>query len=267
MILFRRLQLLLSLVFATLVLSGCNLFSPLSSPSGDEQLISSCRALFDSGDFQGAINCYGQVSSDNQDIAISESDYAKLAEQNASMQNYAAAFGKGNVNIGPAITKFAEGMIVGAGLTRRLAIFQVYQNNFSTLASINPNLSYLVDFLTSLSFAAEILAEEGSTDANGNPILTQADLNTFQLTGSPTSSLSQLTVSQVSASPGNYDLLNCALLEVAAAIGNLHSTGSFSSSTVGFTQSFSTYVGQSGGVATGLYIQALISANVGEATP
>ena len=135
------------------------------------------------------------------------------------------------------------------------------------LGKINPGLQAIVDFLTSLSFAAEILAEEGSYDSNGNPILTQADLNTFQLTGSPTSSLAQLTVSQVSASPGNYDLLNCALLEVANAVANLHSTGSFGSSTVNFVQEFQPYLGQSGTIQTEIYIAALVAAGVGEANP
>src|SRR6185437_7839076 len=153
---------------------------------------------------------------------------AELAQQNASMENYAAAFGKGNVDIGPAITKFAESMIVGAGVTRRIAIFNAF-NNYHELSTIDPNLSYLVEFLGALSFGAEILAEEGTVSGpNGNPVLTQADLNTFQLTGTPTAALGNLTLSDISASPGNYDLLNCALLEVAAAVGNLHSTGSFS---------------------------------------
>lgn len=272
---FQRLNpcLVLSLAALSMLLSGCNLFSPLSSPTGDDQLISACRADFDNGDFQDALNCYSQVSSVNQDIQISESDYVRLAQQAASMANYAAAFGKGNVSIGPAITKFAEGMIPGAGLTRRLALFQIYSasssqagtTQFQLLGQINPNLQYLVDFLASLSFAAEILAEEGSYDSNGNPILTQADLNTFQLTGSPTSALAQLTVSQVSASPGNYDLLNCALLEIANAVGNLHTSGTFGSSTVSFTQEFQPYLGQSGTIQTAIYVQALIAAGVGEA--
>jgi hypothetical protein len=264
----RRFQHSLCLVAATLALSltsGCNMFSSLSTPTGDEQIISSCRAKFDDGDFQGAIQCYGQVSSSNQDIALSETAYAELAEQGASMENYAAAFGKGNVAIGPAITKFAESMIVGAGVTRRVAIYNAYLN-FKTLLPINPNLSYLVEFLGSLSFAAEILAEEGSTDANGNPVLTQVDLNTFQLTGSPSVPLAQITnVSQISASPGNYSLLNSALIEVASAVGNLGTQGTFSSSTITFAQLFQPYLSVSGTVATQAYIQSILIPNgVGE---
>jgi hypothetical protein len=255
----RRFQHSLCLVVATLALtlvSGCNMFSPFSSPSGDAQLISSCRALFDNGDFQGAIQCYGQVSSDNQGIKLSDTAYAELAEQNASMPNYAAAFGKGNAPIGPAITKFAEGMIVGAGETRRIAIFNAF-NNYKTLASIDTNLASIVQFIGALSFAAEILAEEGSYDQNGNPILTQSDLNAFQLTGTPNSSLTNATLSQVSGT-GNYSMLNAALLDIATAATALGGQASFSSTITNFAQ------GISGQVATAAYIQALILANVGE---
>jgi hypothetical protein len=260
----RRFQHSLCLVAAILALtltSGCNMFSPFSTPSGDEQIISSCRAKFDDGDFQGAIQCYGQVSSANQDIAISESAYAQLAEQGASMENYAAAFGKGNVDIGPAITKFAEGMIVGAGQTRRVAIFNAFAT-YQQLLPINPNLAYLVQFLGALSFGAEILAEEGSTAPNGNPTLSQADLNTLQLTGSPSGSLTNLisTPGQINTSPATYDMLNAALLDVASAVASLGTQGSFSSSTIDFAQAFKLIpAGQ-----TTLYVQALISQGVGE---
>jgi hypothetical protein len=264
----RRFQHSLRLVAATLALtlaSGCNMFSPFSTPSGDEQIISSCRAKFDDGDFQGAIQCYGQVSSANQDIALSESAYAQLAQQGASMENYAAAFGKGNVDIGPAITKFAEGMIVGAGVTRRVAIFNAF-NSFhqlcpNNICSVNGSL---VEFLGALSFAAEILAEEGSTDTNGNPVLTQTDLNTFSLTGSPSVPLGQITDASQINGAGNYDLLNSAILEVATAIGNLGTNGSFSSSTVTFANAFRSYIGLSGGPETQIYIQVLIQNGVGE---
>jgi hypothetical protein len=259
----RRFQHSLCLVAAILALtltSGCNMFSPFSTPSGDEQIISSCRAKFDDGDFQGAIQCYGQVSSANQDIAISESAYAQLAEQGASMENYAAAFGKGNVDIGPAITKFAEGMIVGAGQTRRVAIYNAFQT-YQQLLPINPNLAYLVQFLGALSFGAEILAEEGTASgANGNPILTQADLSTLQLTGSITTSLTATNLGQINVSPATYDMLNAALLDLAAAVASLGTQGSFSSSTIDFAQAFKLIpAGQS---AT--YVTALIAAGVGE---
>jgi hypothetical protein len=264
----RRFQLCFLLALATLMLtllSGCNLFSPLSSPSGDDQILSAARAKFDSGDFQGAIALYNQLSSADQDIALSETAYAQLAEQNASMPNYMAAFGKGNVAIGPAITKFAEGMIVGAGESRRVAIYNAYLNYNQLLTIGSPNLAYLVEFLGALSFAAEILAEEGSYDQNGNPILTQNDLNTLQLTGTPApgTALSGLTLNQVSVSPGTYDLFNAAVLEISKAVVNLGTNGSFSNSTIAFA-------GASGFQAppgsTSQYVQnVLIPAGIGEA--
>jgi len=260
----RRFQHSLYLVAATLALtlvSGCNMFSPVSSPTGDPQIISAARAKFDDGDYEGAIALYAQLSSANQDIAISETAYAHFAEQNASMQSYAAAFGKGNVAIGPAITTFAEGMIVGAGQTRRVAIFNAFAT-YQQLLPINPSLAYLVQFLGALSFGAEILAEEGSTDANGNPILTQADLSTLQLTGSPSGSLTNLISSpgQINTTPATYDMLNAALLDVASAVASLGTQGSFSSSTIDFAQAFKLIpAGQ-----TSVYVQALISQGVGE---
>jgi hypothetical protein len=261
----RRFQLYFCLVLATLaltLLSGCNMFSPLSSPSGDTQIISAARAKFDDGDFQGAIALYNQLSSANQGIALSETAYAMLAEQNASMENYASAFGKGNVAIGPAITKFAEGMIVGAGQTRRVAIYNAYLNYKQLLVVGSPNLAYLVEFLGALSFAAEILAEEGSYDANGNPILTQNDLNTLVLTGTPAvpASLSSLTLNQVNVSPATYDLFNAAIIEITTAVTNLGTNGEFSGSTLTFADKFSAPPG-----STPLYVEALVQLDIGEA--
>jgi hypothetical protein len=257
--------LLLSAFFALATLSGCNLWGGIDGPSGDAQILSSCRAAFDQGDYDTAKQCYQQLSANDSDIALSETAYAGLTQAGASMKTYASAFGKGNVEIGPAITSFAEGILAqGRGQAVRVAIWQA----FNEQANIKDhNLQALVRFLGSLSFAAEILAETSSDGVK----ITKADLGdgivtvtgTFPgiLGGALVSSSGAATLAQVNVATPTYNMFDAALAEIIQDIGQLGDSGTFGTNTLGFA-SVLTAAFNSGLVTTSVYVTALTTAPV-----
>jgi hypothetical protein len=241
-----RSSLLLTAFVALISLSGCNLWGGLDGPSGDAQILSAARAAFDQGDYQLAIQLYGELSSANADVGLSETAYADLTQAGASMQAYAGAFGKGDTAIGPAITSFAEGILkVGSGQATRVAIWQAF-NKQQNIA--NPQLKALVRFLGSLSFAAEILAE---TSVDGSTITT-ADLNNGRVSisatafpssgngvalgGSFPASTGAATLTDVNVATPTYNMFNAALTEIILDIAVLGDSGTFGTSTLSFAQ-------------------------------
>lgn len=153
-------------IAAALALSAgvlaCNAFDPLSSPSGDDQLLSAARACLDRGDFECALDHYGKLSADKADVKASEQAYAILAQNNAGFTAFATAFGtdpsvKG---LGALVTEVAD----GAGESRRLALHGAYLLANSIPEATNPKLRGLARFLTATALAAEILAEISGSD-------------------------------------------------------------------------------------------------------
>jgi hypothetical protein len=230
-------------IVVSLSLTGCNLYGGIDGPSGDAQLLSACRAEFDQGDYETAKQCYQQLSGNDSDIGLSESAYVGLTQAGASMKAYAAAFGKGDVNIGPAITTFAEGILAnGSGQATRVAIWQAFNEQVNIH---DPNLKALVRFLGSLSFAAEILAETSSdgkkimkTDLNNGKVNISATLfpasGTGSLGGTFPASANAATLADVNVATPTYNMFNAALTEVILDVGALHATGTFGASTLTF---------------------------------
>jgi hypothetical protein len=262
-----RSSLLLVAGLFLLLLSGCNLYGGIDGPSGDQQILSSCRAEFDQGDYQDALNCYQQLSSSDSDTGLSESAYVGLTQAGASMKAYASAFGKGTSSIGPAITTFAEGILAnGSGQATRVAIWQAFneQKNIQ-----NIQLRSLVRFLGAISFAAEILAE---SSANGLTI-TKADLSDGKVTvsgsfptvlgGTLTDGLSTgaATLANVNVAAPTYNMFNSALAEIIQDVDQLGDQGTFGTSTLTFAQALTTAF-QSGLVSTSVYVAALTSPQV-----
>lgn len=264
-----RSSLLLLTVISLISLTGCNLFGGLDGPSGDEQLLSAARAAFDQGDYQLAIQLYGELSSANSDVGLSETAYVDLTQAGASMKAYATAFGKGEVAIGPAITTFAEGILAnGAGQATRVAIWQAFneQQNIT-----DPQLKALVRFLGSLSFAAEILAE---TSTDGKTI-TKADLGNGKVTvsgsfpailgGTLTNSTGAATLANVNVAAPTYNMFNSALAEIIQDVNQLGDQGTFGTNTLSFAQALTTAFG-TGLITTQDYVSSLTSpqVNIGE---
>jgi hypothetical protein len=261
---------MLALLAAAFVLSGCNVFSPFTSPSGDDQTLSAARAALDQGNYQEAITLYGQLSSSENDTAQSEIAYAMLEQAGASMEDYAAAFGKGTGSIGPAITTYAESLMPGSP-TKRIAIWQAFNNQTKIN---NVQLNALVRFLGALSFAAEILAETGT-----NGTVTAADLNNGSVmisanrvpsSGSGLSLGGSLpgqtpvagaSLSDISGTP-TYNMFNAAFVEVIQDIAELGDQGTFGASSLTFAQTVTNGFSATP-AATSLYVSALVAVGIG----
>ncbi|HCM39629.1 MAG: hypothetical protein A2X97_13900 [Bdellovibrionales bacterium GWA1_52_35] len=151
---------LLLTAFGTL--SGCNLFDPLDSPSGDAQLLSAARAFFDQGDFAQAAEMYAKLSGDKADDVNADSAFRILDENGASMGQFMIAFGTGQGSMGTGFTKLADALISSngpAGKAKRLAILTAFQK---TDLIQDPATRGMVRFATAAAMVAEILAEGAS---------------------------------------------------------------------------------------------------------
>jgi hypothetical protein len=255
-------------IISPLFLMGCNLWGGIDGPSGDAQILSSCRADFDQGDYDDALKCYQQLSSNDSDIGLSESAYVGLTQAGASMKAYASAFGKGDVSIGPAITTFAEGILAqGSGQTTRVAIWQAFNQQVNIH---DPNLKALVRFLGSLSFAAEILAETSADKIHiykadlGNGKVTVSGSFPAVLGGAPLiNSTGAATLANVSVATPTYNMFDSALAEILLDVAQLNAQGTFGTSTLSFANTLTTAF-QSGLVTTSAYVSALTAVGIGE---
>ncbi len=148
--------------------SSCNVFDPLDSPSGAEQIKSAARACFDQGDFACASKYYSQVSATDESAAA-ELAFFKLDQAGVKMSSFLMAFGTGGKSVGGSITKLANTLAPIANETTRVAILDAYLN----VNDIQTNeLRGLIRFIAGSALVAEILAEDAGTDET----LTSADL-------------------------------------------------------------------------------------------
>jgi hypothetical protein len=138
-------------------LSGCNVFSLVDKPSGDEQILSAARACFDSGDFDCARSYYAELSASYSDIRASEEAFLILAENGATMAAFMETFGNGGS--GSALTALAERMAPGSQ-EKRQNILRAFKKYDQISVSENPSLRALVRFVGAVALAAEFLAEE-----------------------------------------------------------------------------------------------------------
>jgi hypothetical protein len=147
------------LLLATTLLSGCNVFSVVDKPSGDEQALSAARACLDDGDFECARKYYAELSNEYADIRESEEAFMILAENGATMGAFMETFGSGGS--GQALSNLAEKMAPGS-LTKRQNVQQAFQK-YPSISSANAPLQALVRFVGAVALAAEFLAEELTT--------------------------------------------------------------------------------------------------------
>jgi hypothetical protein len=141
---------------------GCNVFDPIDSPSGDEQVLSAARACLDNGEYQCALDNYAKLSSAQDATRYTEEAFAILDQNGAGFGAFAGAFGKDFGTPGKGLTKLANGMVNGAGEARRVALHSAYKKNEKIVG--NDNLKNLVKFLSAASLASEILAEIAGSD-------------------------------------------------------------------------------------------------------
>jgi hypothetical protein len=140
-------------------LSSCNAFDPLDNPGSDPQYLSAARACFDKGDFACARENYSKLSSSYQDTVTAEESFISLDEEGASMGAIMEFVGNlSDKGTGEALTIFANRLAPGAGVNRRVAIWKAY-SAAANGGIKNADLKNFVIFVSSLSLAAEILAE------------------------------------------------------------------------------------------------------------
>ncbi|MEK6580553.1 MAG: hypothetical protein AABZ55_15125, partial [Bdellovibrionota bacterium] len=145
----------------SITLFSClNLFSPLDSPSGDEQLISAARACVDRGNLACAFEKYGRVSSLKSDISISETSFAILDRNGANMAAFMDVMGTGDLSGGAMITGLANHLVGKADIAHRQSIVGAYQQVTGIKA---PEVRGLVRLMTGMALIAELLAEDLSS--------------------------------------------------------------------------------------------------------
>jgi len=169
------------LCFAVLMtigfVTGCNLYEGMSTPSGDDQILSKARACFDQGDFTCASKYYAQLSSANSDTTNSEEAFLLLAQAGASSGAFVNAVLGDNSSIGSSgnaagafLTRLAITMTNNSpGLTTRTSLYQAYAK-YQSIS--NTSLAGLVRFIASATLLAEIFAEAAQTEGQFN----QSDL-------------------------------------------------------------------------------------------
>lgn len=227
--------------------NGCNVFSPLDSPSGDAQLLSAARACFDRGDFSCASENYQKVSADQADTVASEEAFMMLDQAGITMGVYAQFVGDGAT--GAALTAMAEKLSGDAGQAKRQAIYQAYLK-YKAISAANSDLKNFVQFVTSLGLAAEMLAEVAAGGTLSKTSLAQSPSTCNSATpaclvstgcGEPVSGLLTPatafgdidTVDPGSVATVNADMLYSALVHAYNSMLNLAPGGSFSSTSSG----------------------------------
>lgn len=251
------------LLLLALLVSGCNLYGGIDSPSGDSQLTSAARSCLDQNDYACAMKYYQQLSSAYSDIKNSETAYVVFDQQGATIQAFAAGFGNGkSADIGEGLTTMADQIItVNSGATARVNIYNAFMQ-YKQIAE--PHLAALVEFLGGAAFSAEILSEI-ATRQNASALVTSlvSGNGVVTCTGTPAAGkyLDDGTITAATVqSAATLDLLNAALLSTKQGITNLAASGTFANT---FTSAINTLLGVGCGGGTAAYNAALVSIHVG----
>lgn len=228
---------------------SCNVFGPIDNPTSDPQHLSAARACFDQGDLACAKEHYQKLGAGSSDTAISESAFALLDEQGASLSAFLQFVGNSGCDGcsgGTALTKLAELLSPGAGEAKRLAIYEAFKKRNDIQ---DAKLRAFVQFLAGLSLAAEILGEATGADgslkktevvfASGCEITTCAAATACD---APSSSVikdtasGDLSTSTPSGTSPTLDELFDAINYTYSALQSLSASGNLSSSSEGFQQ-------------------------------
>ena len=143
-----------------LSLCGCNLFSPLDRPTGDDQLLSAARICLDQADYECARNYYSKLSLPLVDIQQSELAYATFNENGLGFGVLAATLGK-SPN-GESLTSLSNYLAQSASLPKRLAFYSAYKR--SQEMTQGTFLQRFTQFLSATILASELLAEATGAD-------------------------------------------------------------------------------------------------------
>ncbi len=236
--------------------SGCiNIFDPVDTPSGDEQVLAAARACFDDGDLDCAADFYKQLSNSFVDRKNTEEAFLILERAGIGMSFFIQAFGDGGGGRG--LGKLANLLSGNAAVvSRRTTIFEAFKKHD---AIQDRNLRNFLKFVTALTFAAHILAEEHRADTTdgftgADFVLTPAACKTIDVascageatcgrpvastlddTAAPATSDTEMTSSDTISGQRTLLMLHKALLAVDQAIRQIGVGGKFSTSLGSFT--------------------------------
>lgn len=246
---FANTLIVVAVLAASALTTGCNLYDPIDNPSGDAQLLSAARACFDQGQFDCALEYYGKMSGSNADVVAAETAFVQLDKAGAGMGALMKAVGNGSSGGASALTSLAGELAVGAGSAKRLELLAAY-NQIAKIQSVP--LKGLVRFVSSLAIAATILGEE----THGRALLQKTDLlsnatscTTVTCGTNPAGCLplspaviitgaepATLNTASLSATSPTWGMVNKALKEVLFALQNeLSASGKFSTGLGGFS--------------------------------
>jgi hypothetical protein len=161
------------LLFGSLLsLTACNLYGGIDKPSGDAQHLSAARACLDNGDYDCAQTNYQALSSNENDVKISEEELTTLAQQNIfSISDLVSTLGSSRGN-GSSLAQLA-GVLAARGKTDGNTRV-ILQSTWASDGNIqNANLKAFSKFLVSYAMLNEVLASAVTDSNNG---LAQGDL-------------------------------------------------------------------------------------------
>lgn len=163
---FLRARSAVLLVLTFMVTTSCvNVFSPIDSPSGDEQILSAARAAFDRGDLTKAREYYEKLGGNEK--AISEKLFLDLDACGAGIGALASALSKGSDSLddpGILLTIMAEKM---NPLHSTDCLEQLRKTYQASIQITDQQLRGFSRFLAALAIAGEVLAHNSGIATNG----------------------------------------------------------------------------------------------------
>jgi hypothetical protein len=168
----KKLSLVMTLACTVVLLTSCNLWSFMDSPSGDAQILSAARGCFDRGDYACATEYYQKLSSNANDAKISETIFVELAQAGfLSVADLVSSLGNGRGGGNSIVTianlLAARGATTGANRT-------TIQAHFTSAGNItNANLRGYTKFMISLAMLSQTLASVVGADGQ----LTLSDMS------------------------------------------------------------------------------------------
>jgi hypothetical protein len=156
-----------------LMLTACNVFDPLDSPTGDAQLLSAARAAFDEGQLDRALEYYGKLSADQAETRAAEEAFVLLDQNDAGIGALMTAIGD-KPELGAVITRLANSMAAAGATTAKR------DNLFAALRKVNDipsnaQLRGLVRFASGLALVAQTLAFDAGRTGD-SAVLDRTDL-------------------------------------------------------------------------------------------
>lgn len=164
---FSRARSFIILALTFMATTSCvNVFSPIDSPGGDDQILSAARAAFDRGDVAKAREYYEKLGAN--ETAISEKLFLDLDACGAGIGTLASALSKGSDSLdnpGILLTIMAEKMNALHGTDCLEQLRKTYQ---ASTKITDKRLGAFSKFLAALAIAGEVLAHNAGIATNGS---------------------------------------------------------------------------------------------------